>query len=422
MTATFDRRIRNRLQLGRPRNAKVSLSTVPLVIASSLAMSMNLSGPIVLDRDGGKDSGDERTPSHLRDSARSAFASVSHAPAHASPTPAGQFATASTYSGPATYTVQSGDSVSGIAGRFGLSTASVLAMNGLGWKSVIHPGQVLVLAKSAGPVAAAPLASAAGSSYTISRGDTISGIAATFRVSVQSILSANGLSMGSIIYPGQRIVIPSSPAAADTAVAVGVAPVTKYTIVAGDTITSIANTLGVSVQALLSANGLTTTSTIYAGASLVVPAVQPAGTVPATSSTVVPMTSEMEGHARTIVGVGRALGVSDYGLVIALATAAQESTLRNLDWGDLDSVGLFQQRPSAGWGTVSQLTTPDYAARLFFGGPSNPNAGITRGLLDIPGWQSMTVTQAAQAVQISAFPDAYAKWETSARAWLAQIG
>src|SRR5690606_42079432 len=88
---------------------------------------------------------------------------------------------------------------------------------------------------------------------------------------------------------------------------------------------------------------------------------------------------------------------------------------------DLDSVGLFQQEPSAGWGTVAQLTNPDYAARLFFGGPNNPNAGVTRGLLEIPGWRGMTVTQAAQAVQISAFPDAYAKWETSARAWLAQL-
>src|SRR5690606_9623698 len=124
---------------------------------------------------------------------------------------------------------------------------------------------------------------------------------------------------------------------------------------------------------------------------------------------------EMAGNARTIVSVGRSLGVSDYGIVIALATAAQESTLRNLTWGDLDSVGLFQQRPSAGWGSVHELTTPDHAARLFYGGPGNPNAGNTRGLLDIPGWQSMSVTQAAQAVQISAFPDAYAKWETSAR-------
>jgi hypothetical protein len=96
----------------------------------------------------------------------------------------------------------------------------------------------------------------------------------------------------------------------------------------------------------------------------------------------------------------------------------QESSLQNLNYGDRDSLGLFQQRPSAGWGTPAQLTTTTYASKLFFGGPSNPNRGITNGLLDIPGWQSMTVTQAAQAVQKSAYPDAYAKWEASAWVWL----
>src|SRR5690606_12245075 len=98
------------------------------------------------------------------------------------------------------------------------------------------------------------------------------------------------------------------------------------------------------------------------------------------------------------------------------------SSLRNIPYGDRDSVGLFQQRPSAGWGSVDQLMDPVHSARLFYGGPSNPNKGKTRGLLEIPGWQGMTVTQAAQAVQISAYPNAYAKWEASAWAWLAQLG
>ena len=130
----------------------------------------------------------------------------------------------------------------------------------------------------------------------------------------------------------------------------------------------------------------------------------------------------MESNAQIIIDVGRSLGVPDRGIIIALAAAMQESSLRNIDYGDRDSVGLFQQRPSTGWGTVAQLTTPSYAAQLFYGGPSNPNKGKTRGLLDISGWQSMTLTQAAQAVQISAYPDAYAKWEASATAWLAQLG
>ena len=139
-------------------------------------------------------------------------------------------------------------------------------------------------------------------------------------------------------------------------------------------------------------------------------------------SSVTPLTEAMAANARIIIAVGHQLGVSDRGIVIALSAAMQESSLRNIDYGDRDSLGLFQQRPSAGWGTPGQLLDPVYATKLFFGGPSNPNRGRTRGLLDIPGWQSMTVAQAAQRVQVSAFPDAYAKWEKSAWYWLDQLG
>jgi len=78
------------------------------------------------------------------------------------------------------------------------------------------------------------------------------------------------------------------------------------------------------------------------------------------------------------------------------------------------------RNPGCATSTTAQLLDVDHAAQLFYGGPSNPNKGTTRGLLDIAGWQGMTVAGAAQAVQISAFPDAYAKWETSAWSWLAQ--
>jgi hypothetical protein len=126
-------------------------------------------------------------------------------------------------------------------------------------------------------------------------------------------------------------------------------------------------------------------------------------------------------NARLIIQVGRELGVPNYGIVIALATAAQESHLRNLDYGDLDSVGLFQQRPTSGWGTVSQIRDPRYSARAFFGGPNSPTPGETNGLLDIHRWQHMSLTDAAQAVQRSAFPEAYAKWEVSAWNWLFEL-
>ncbi|WP_130796427.1 C40 family peptidase [Streptomyces otsuchiensis] len=110
-------------------------------------------------------------------------------------------------------------------------------------------------------------------------------------------------------------------------------------------------------------------------------------------------------NARTIQATGVAMGVPVRGQVVALATAMQESSLRNIDYGDRDSVGLFQQRPSQGWGTVEQIMDPVYSSRKFY-----------EGLLAVAGWESLTVTQAAQAVQRSAYPDAYAKWEPLARA------
>lgn len=113
------------------------------------------------------------------------------------------------------------------------------------------------------------------------------------------------------------------------------------------------------------------------------------------------------GFASTIVQVGQDMKVAPRGWVIAVATAMQESTLRNLDHlgdrNDHDSLGLFQQRPSSGWGTPEQIRTPTYAARKFY-----------EKLIKVEGWQSMPLTRAAQSVQISAYPNAYAKWEDDA--------
>ena len=95
--------------------------------------------------------------------------------------------------------------------------------------------------------------------------------------------------------------------------------------------------------------------------------------------------------------------------LVILATGLQESGIRNLSYGDRDSVGWLQQR--AGWGSVLQRMNPAYAAGKFYD-----------ALVKVPAWQAMPVTVAAQAVQVSAYPDAYAKWEASARSLLAVLG
>lgn len=123
-------------------------------------------------------------------------------------------------------------------------------------------------------------------------------------------------------------------------------------------------------------------------------------------------------NAKVIVDVGRDMKIPRRGLIVAIATAMQESDLYNLasdvlpesyeyphqgSGSDHDSVGLFQQRPSSGWGTVAELMRPAYAARAFYA-----------ALAEVPDWQDLSITAAAQAVQISAFPDAYAQHEERA--------
>jgi hypothetical protein len=108
-------------------------------------------------------------------------------------------------------------------------------------------------------------------------------------------------------------------------------------------------------------------------------------------------------NATTIYQTAISLGLPPYAATVAIATALQESDLENLDYGDLDSLGLFQQRPSQGWGTPAQIMNPAYAATSFY-----------QALVKVPDWQSIPLTQAAQDVQHSAYPDAYAHWTYTA--------
>ncbi|MEV2213080.1 heavy metal transporter [Streptomyces sp. NPDC050997] len=115
-------------------------------------------------------------------------------------------------------------------------------------------------------------------------------------------------------------------------------------------------------------------------------------------------TPEQAVNAATITAVGTGRGMPEQAVTIALATALQESGLRNIEHGDRDSLGLFQQRPSQGWGTPKEILDPTYAADIFY-----------EHLSKVPDYLDLPLTVAAQRVQRSGFPSAYAKHEQDAK-------
>jgi hypothetical protein len=122
------------------------------------------------------------------------------------------------------------------------------------------------------------------------------------------------------------------------------------------------------------------------------------------SGTTVHLTPEQMGNAATIAGIAQRRGLPARAATIGIATAMQESELVNVDYGDRDSLGLFQQRPSQGWGTAAQVQDPVYATNAFYD-----------VLVKVEGYRSLPITKAAQKVQRSAFPDAYGQHEPEAR-------
>ncbi|TCB95837.1 hypothetical protein E0H26_18755 [Micromonospora zingiberis] len=116
---------------------------------------------------------------------------------------------------------------------------------------------------------------------------------------------------------------------------------------------------------------------------------------------------EQVASVKAIIAATKKAGMDERAAVVAIATSLQESKLENLghlgDRNDHDSQGLFQQRPSSGWGTVEQITDPEYSTTAFL-----------KGLKQVDGWQDMPLTEAAQTVQVSAYPDHYAQWEQQA--------
>ncbi|MEU2615487.1 hypothetical protein ABZ570_28510 [Micromonospora sp. NPDC007271] len=128
----------------------------------------------------------------------------------------------------------------------------------------------------------------------------------------------------------------------------------------------------------------------------------------------IPLDDAQIANAKAIVEAAKETGVGERGAVIGVATSLQESKLYNIGhlgaYNDHDSEGLFQQRPSSGWGTSEQITDPDYASKAFF-----------NALKNVGGWQDLPLTTAAQTVQVSAYPYAYAQWEDQAADIVQQV-
>lgn len=285
---------------------------------------------------------------------------------------------------PADYTIVRGDTISSIAGKFGLDIGAVLKLNNLQANTVIYPGQKIKLDGSPDAAAAAPAAEASdagGSVYTVKSGDTLSAIAERHGVGLSKVLAWNGLTMGSIIYPGQKITIgggAAAPAPAAPAAPVAPAPASSgsYTIKSGDTLSGIAARNGVRLSDVLSANQLTMSSIIYPGQKLAIPgagtSIAPASSEPAAAPTplvantflgftypaaVVSSANENKAllnaspvptraQMKSIVAdTARRMGVDP---TLALAFALQESGFDQRAVSPANAIGTMQVIPSSG--------------------------------------------------------------------------
>ena len=294
---------------------------------------------------------------------------------------------------PAVYTIARGDTISAIAGRYGLDTFAVLKLNNLQANTIIYPGQKIKLTGStaAAPKPSAPAkstpatpASGGGSVYVVKSGDTLSAIASRHGVGLSEIFKWNGLGMSSVIYPGQKVKVgggsstpaPSAPVTATAPKPSAPAPASSgsYTIKAGDTLSGIAARNGVRLSDVLSANRLTMSSIIYPGQKLVIPGastIAPASSTPATTTPLVPSTFLGFSYPAAVVSsanqnkallnaspvptrqqmksivadTARRMGVD---ASLALAFAFQESGFDQRAVSPANAIGTMQVIPSSG--------------------------------------------------------------------------
>ena len=297
---------------------------------------------------------------------------------------------------PAVYTIARGDTISAVAGRYGLDTFAVLKLNNLQANTVIYPGQKIRLTGSTPAPAVKPAApakstsasvasaSGAGRVYVVKAGDTLGAIAARHGVGLSEVFKWNGLGMSSVIYPGQKVKVgagsatqapaATKPATKPAAAAPAPASSGSYTIKAGDTLSGIAARNSVRLSDVLSANRLTMSSIIYPGQKLVIPGastIAPASTKPAATTPLVPSTflgfsypaavvssanqnkallnaSPVPSRAQMksiVADTARRMGVD---ASLALAFAYQESGFDQRAVSPANAIGTMQVIPSSG--------------------------------------------------------------------------
>ncbi|MGH2410375.1 MAG: LysM peptidoglycan-binding domain-containing protein, partial [Chloroflexota bacterium] len=261
---------------------------------------------------------------------------------------------ASVSSNQSMYTVQPGDTLSAIAGQVGVSLDALAAANNLATPYLITAGESLTI-----PTASSPANAPSAAMYSVQAGDTLSTIAGNYGVSVDALAVANNLSAPFLLIVGQRLVIPAAAgtaASAPTTSAVSGTVAATYVVQPGDTLAGIAGRLGFSLDSLVSANNLTDPSALQAGQSLALPT----GTVPVDQATV--------GSIQTTEAQAEGL---DVGLLKAIAW--QESGWRMVTAAD-GGIGIMQLMPdSVDWVSNTLLGSPI--------NPYNPTDNITAGAI-----------------------------------------
>ncbi len=322
--------------------------------------------------------------------------------------PATAFAADPAPAAPTEYVVKPGDSLAGIARKVGVALPELLSVNNLTVKSLILPGDKLVVpvdATAPTPAAATPTAPAAGAIvYTVKAGDYLAGIAASNKVSLADLLAVNNITAKTVILPGRQLALPANavaPQADQPAATPAAAPATglAYTVKSGDYLAGIASKHKVKLSDLLAVNKLKATSLILPGATLAMPAgaVEP-GVISAAVETTAGASGVVVAYAYAQVG-------KPYRFFTAGPSTFDCSGLVKAAYANIGMDLVHHSASQVGYGTpVNFWSDPIKAGDLIFmatraGSPEISHVGIA---VDATQW--VHATRPGDTVRLSRIP------------------